>query len=239
MPRLSIADMTERFPDFRVAFVLAEPLTIAPKRSAALAREIAVAEEQCRRRWDGMELSAIPEVAAWRVAYKGFGVKRTSYRSSAERLIKRVVAGQPLPEINALVDLTNMVSLETGLCLGCDDLDKTSGDLVFRFSRPSDSFVDMGAVAGQDANEDPNDPPKDGEVVYADARHVLCRRWNWRQDARTAASPGTRRAVLTAQSNGVGDVEAAAGRLGKLIGRECEATCRVEVLDRARPTAEA
>ncbi len=65
MPRLSIADMTERFPDFRVAFVLAEPLTIAPKRSAALAREIVVAEEQCRRRWDGMELSAIPEVAAW------------------------------------------------------------------------------------------------------------------------------------------------------------------------------
>ena len=77
-----------------------------------------------------MELSAIPEVAAWRAAYKGFGVKRTSYRSSAERLIKRVLAGQPLPEINALVDLYNMVSLETGLCLGCDDLDKTSGDLV-------------------------------------------------------------------------------------------------------------
>ena len=149
MPRLSIADMTERFPDFRVAFVLAEPLTIAPKRSAALAREIAVAEEQCRRRWDGMELSAIPEVAAWRAAYKGFGVKRTSYRSSAERLIKRVLAGQPLPEINALVDLYNMVSLETGLCLGCDDLDRTSGDLVFRFSRPGDSFVDMGAEAGE------------------------------------------------------------------------------------------
>ena len=81
-----------------------------------------------------MELAAIAEVAAWRAAYKGFGVKRTSYRSSAERLIKRVLAGQPLPEINGLVDLYNMVSLETGLCLGCDDLDKTSGDLDFRFS---------------------------------------------------------------------------------------------------------
>ena len=238
MPRLSIADMTERFPDFRVAFVLAEPLTIAPKRSAALAREIAVAEEQCRRRWDGMELSAIPEVAAWRVAYKGFGVKRTSYRSSAERLIKRVVAGQPLPEINALVDLTNMVSLETGLCLGCDDLDKTSATSSSASPAPV-TVLSTWARWRARPNEDPNDPPKDGEVVYADARHVLCRRWNWRQDARTAASPGTRRAVLTAQSNGVGDVEAAAGRLGKLIGRECEATCRVEVLDRAGPTAEA
>ena len=106
MPRLSIEDLTQRFSLFRVAFVFAEPLTIAPHRSAALAEEIAAAEAECRRRWGGMELSAIPEVAAWRAAYKGFGIKRTSYRSSVERLIKRVVAGQPLPSINALVDLT-------------------------------------------------------------------------------------------------------------------------------------
>ena len=234
MPQLSIEELTERFPDFRVAFLFAEPLRIAPRRSAALASDIAVAEAECRRRWGGMELSAIPEVAAWRAAYKGFGIKRTSYRSSAERLIKRVVAGQPLPEINALVDLYNMVSLESGLCLGCDDLDKTAGDLVFRFSRPGDSFLDMGAEAG----DDPNDPPKEGEVVYADARHVLCRRWNWRQDARTASSLETRRAVLTAQSNGVGDVEAAAARLAGLIERECDAGCRIEILDHSRPTAE-
>ena len=132
--------LVERFPDFRVAFVLAEPLDDRACARPELASDIAAAEADCRRRWGGMELSAIPEVAAWRAAYKGFGIKRTSYRSSVERLIKRVLAGQPLPEINALVDLYNMVSLETGLCLGCDDLDKTSGDLVFRFSRPGDSF---------------------------------------------------------------------------------------------------
>ncbi len=232
MPQLSIEDLTERFPDFRVAFIIAEPLTVAP-RGPRLAKDIAAAEDACRRRWGGMELAAIPEVAAWRAAYKGFGIKRTSYRSSAERLVKRVLAGQPLPEINALVDLYNMVSLETGLCLGCDDLDKTSGDLTFRFARPGDSFVDMGGEAG----EDPNDPPKEGEVVYADGRHVLCRRWNWRQDARTASSQETRRAVLTAQSNGVGDVEVAAARLAALIGRECGARCRIEALDRRRPKA--
>jgi DNA/RNA-binding domain of Phe-tRNA-synthetase-like protein len=233
MPLLSIEDLAERFPKFRVAFVLAEPLCIGP-RGPELAKAIAAAEDKCRRRWGGMELSAIPEVAAWRTAYRAFGIKKTSYRSSVERLIKRVLAGQPLPEINALVDLYNMVSLETGLCLECDDLDKTSGDLVCRFSRPGDSFVDMGAELGEDAN----DPPKEGEVVYADSRHVLCRRWNWRQDARTASSAATRRAVLTVQSNGVGDVEDAAARLAHLIGRECGASCRIEVLDRARPKAE-
>jgi DNA/RNA-binding domain of Phe-tRNA-synthetase-like protein len=144
-----------------------------------------------------------------------------------------VLAGQPLPEINALVDLYNLVSLTSGLCLGCDDLDQTEGDLVFRFSRAGDSFVDMGAEAG----EDPNDPPKEGEVVYADARHVLCRRWNWRQDGRTASSAATRRAVLTVQSNGWGGVEAAAAELSRLVARECGAASRIEVLDRKRPAA--
>lgn len=233
MRRLSIEALIERFPDFRVAFVLAEPLTVAPVRSTTLAEAIAAAEAECRARWGAAELSAIPGIAAWRAAYKGFGIKRTSYRSSVERLIKRVLAGQPLPEINALVDLYNMVSLTSGLCLGCDDLDKTEGDLVFRFSTAGDSFFDMGAETG----EDPNDPPKDGEVVYADARHVLCRRWNWRQDSRTASSAATRRAVLTVQSNGAGEVEAAAAMLSRLIARECGAASRIEVLDRRGPAA--
>jgi DNA/RNA-binding domain of Phe-tRNA-synthetase-like protein len=233
MPFISIEVPTKRFPHFRVAFVLAEPLVIQPERSLRLDQEIA-AEEECRKRWAVMELSAIPEVRAWRAAYKGFGVKRMSYRSSAERLIRRVLAGEPLPRINALVDLYNMVSLETGLCLGCDDFDRTSGDLVFRYARTGDSFVDMGA----EPSEDPSDPPKDGEVFYADGRHVLCRRWNSRQDARTATSLATRRAVLTVQSNGVGSVENAADRLVGLIGRECAGECRIEVLDRRRPNAE-
>ena len=125
-------------------------------------------------------------MAAWRVAYRAFGIKRTSYRSSVERLIKRVLAGDPIPEVNALVDLYNAVSVDAALCLGCDDLDATEGDLEFRYSRREDTFFDMGAEAG----EDPNDPPKEGEVVYADQRHVLCRRWNWRQDARTKVTTG-------------------------------------------------
>jgi DNA/RNA-binding domain of Phe-tRNA-synthetase-like protein len=102
MSSISIEELTERFPHFRVAFVLAEPLIIQPERSRRLDQEIAAAEDECRRRRGLMELSAIPEVGAWRAAYKGFGVKRASYRSSAERLIKRVLAGEPLPRVNAL-----------------------------------------------------------------------------------------------------------------------------------------
>ena len=230
MPCLTIEDLTERFPDFRVAVVIAEGVAIG-ERDAALDAEIGAAEDRARERWAGVELSAIPGVAAWRSAYRAFGVKKTSYRSSVERLLKRVLAGEALPRVNALVDLYNMVSLDGGLCLGCDDLDRVTGDLAFRFSRPGDTFIDMGAAEG----EDPNDPPKAGEVVYADSTHVLCRRWNWRQDARTAVTPTTRRVVLTAQSNGVGDVETAGARLVEAVARVCGGNARVVVADRRTP----
>lgn len=177
-------------------------------------------------------MSAIPGVAAWRAAYKGFGIKKTSYRSSVERLIKRVQAGESLPSINPLVDLYNAVSLTHGFCCGADDLDKTSGDLAFRFSQPGDTFFDMGAAEG----DDPNDPPKEGEVVYADANHVLCRRWNWRQDIRTAVTPTTRRAIITIQANGWGDLDMATRDFAEWAARDLGARCAVEIAHKTRPT---
>jgi len=229
---LTITELTERFPDFRVAVILAERLNISPERSQMLDARIRRKEQTCRERHAGMELSAIQGVAAWRSAYKGFGIKKTSYRSSVERLIKRVLAGDSLPVINSFVDVYNAVSLDHGFCIGADDLDKIAPPVAFRFSRPGDSFLDMGAEAG----DDPNDPPKEGEVVLADDRHVLCRRWNWRQDMRSAITPETRRALITVQANGWGDLEAAAGELGEWLATECDAEIRVAYADKERTT---
>ena len=228
---LSIAELVPRFPQFRVAAVVADDLVLRSGRPPALDALVAEREAACRARWEGKELSEIPGIAAWRAAYKGFGIKKTSYRSSVERLVKRVKAGERLPAVNTLVDVYNAVSLASVLCCGADDLDKLSGPLAFRFARPGDSFVDMGAEAG----EDPNDPPKEGEVVYADARPVLCRRWNWRQDARTGISPDTRRAVVTVQANGWGDLDAAVADLTQLLEEFCGATVRAGVADAATP----
>ena len=230
--RISIVDIAHAFPDYRVAFVLAEGLTIAPERPAALDALIAERENAARARWAGTELSQIPGVAAWRAAYKAFGIKQTRYRSSVERLVKNVLAGRPLARVNAFVDLYNAVSLAHVLPLGSDDLDKVTPPLVFRYAREGDSFVDMA-----EAGEAP-EAPKPGEVVFADAAHVLCRRWNWRQDARTLITPATARAVVTVQGNGAGDVAAAGDDLIDLIAKFCGGRSRIAILDAARQRAE-
>lgn len=232
--QISITDIADAFPDYRVAAVVVEGLTIAPERSPELDALIVAREEAARARWGATELSQIPGVAAWRAAYKAFGIKQTRYRSSVERLVKNVLAGRALARVNAFVDLYNAVSLAHVLPLGADDLDKVTPPVSFRYAREGDSFVDM---ADQENGEGP-EAPKPGEVVYADADHVLCRRWNWRQDARSLIGPGTSRAIVTLQANGAGDVEAAARDLTDFIEKYCSGRCRVAILDKARRTAD-
>lgn len=249
---LSIADIAERFPDFRVGVVVAENLAIPDTRPASLAHLIREREIAARARWAGHELSRIPGVAAWRAAYKAFGVKQTRYRSSVERLVKNVLAGRDLPQVNGFVDLYNAVSLAHVLPLGADDLDRVVPPLAFRFARDGDSFVDMAAgdQASGDASEAGNggadggeadataEAPKPGEVVYADGDHVLCRRWNWRQDVRSLITPATTHAVVTVQANGAGDLEAAVDDLSNLISHFCRGACRSAIADAARRTIE-
>lgn len=229
---LSIADLVERFPAFRVAILVVDELEIGADRPASLDRLIAEREATARQTYSGIDLAEIPGIAAWRTAYKGFGIKKTSYRCSVERLMKNALADRPLPRINAFVDAYNIVSLSAVACVGADDRDKTAGSFAFRFARAGDTFIDMAAEPG----EDPNDPPKDGEVVYADARHVLCRRWNWRQDARTIITPATRRAILTIQTNGWGDLEAAVDDARTVLAMACRGRIASAIAEASLPT---
>lgn len=233
--RIDISDISVDYPDYRVAVVMADGMKIPAKRPADLDQLIAAREAALRARWAGTELSDIPGIAAWRRAYRAFGIKKTSYRSSVERLVKNTLAERQLPAINGFVDCYNAISLTHVLPLGADDLDKVAGDIAFRTSRPGDSFLDMAAGG---AGDTANDPPKPGEVVYADAEKVLCRRWNWRQDQRSLVSPQTRRAVITVQANGWGDLEAAVEDLVGLIGRYCGGICAVTIASASKPVVD-
>ena len=74
-----------------------------------------------------------PHIAAWRTAFSGFGAKPSRYPSSAEALIARVLKGQALPRVNALVDLYNAVSVRHVVPLGGEDADELSALLADRW----------------------------------------------------------------------------------------------------------
>ncbi len=145
------------------------------------------ATARAEERFRDVELAGHAAVAPWREAYKRFGAPKGN-RSSIEALLRRVKNGKPLPSINPLVDLYNMVSLSFALPCGGEDLDVSSGDVRLTLARGDELFVPLGSET--------NEPPLPGEVVYADDEGILCRCWNWREAERTKLTEATRNALL-------------------------------------------
>jgi len=85
-----------------------------------------------------------PQILATRAAYKALGKDPARYRGSAEALLRRVIAGKSLPRINAVVDIINLVSVESRLSIGLYDLGHVQGDVVFRAGRAGETYKGIG-----------------------------------------------------------------------------------------------
>jgi len=119
-----------------------------------------------------------PHLAAWRDAFRAFGAKR--HRCSAEALIAR---GE-LPQVSPLVDRYNAVSVRWAVPVGGEDLDHVVPP------------VRLIVATGEEPFDGDSSHPRPGEVVWADAAGVTCRRWNWRQGVRTRLTDETTRAYF-------------------------------------------
>jgi len=85
-----------------------------------------------------------PQIEATRRAYKALGKDPARYRGSAEALLRRVVAGKGMPHINSVVDVINLVSLESRLPVGLYDAARVNGDVVFRAGRAGETYKGIG-----------------------------------------------------------------------------------------------
>ncbi len=199
-----------------------------PELASALAAEVVAA----RLRVEDRSLSEVPSLAAWRRAFRAFGVDPTQYRSAAEAILRRVAKGDDLPSINALVDVGNLVSLRYALPVAVFDQRDVVGGTEVRFADGAETWADLGASTASH--------PEPGEVIFADAAgQVSARRWCWRQSRASAARDDTTRVLVTVEGHhdaARDDVTAALRDLETLLGRF--AAARVEqraILDRDRP----
>src|SRR5580692_12875846 len=76
-----------------------------------------------------LEASAI---LSTRAGYKALGKDPARYRGSAEALLRRILSGKGFPQINSVVDIINLISVESRLPIGLYDLAHVKGDVVFR-----------------------------------------------------------------------------------------------------------
>lgn len=72
----------------------------------------------------------IPGITATRAVYKACGKDPSRYRPAAEALIRRLLQGKELYQIDTLVDLINLASIRFGYSIGGFDADKIAGDIL-------------------------------------------------------------------------------------------------------------
>lgn len=87
----------------------------------------------------------IPAIEATRAVYRKCGKDPSRYRPSAEALIRRVLKGKGLYQIDTAVDLINLASIVHGYSIGGFDYDKISGErIVLGIGRVGEPYEGIG-----------------------------------------------------------------------------------------------
>ena len=73
------------------------------------------------------------------------GVPRRKNLPASENLIKLLTKREELVSINKAVDIYNILSIESKLCLGAHDIDKVSGNVSLKITDGTEKFLPLGS----------------------------------------------------------------------------------------------
>ena len=107
-------------------------------------REIAALTAEIRSSLTFDSIKEQPQIAATRRMYTVCGKDPSRYRPSAEALMRRIVKGNDLYQINTMVDLVNLVSMRYGYSIGGFDADNVEGDVVAGIGREGEPYNGIG-----------------------------------------------------------------------------------------------
>jgi len=111
----------------------------------ALWEEMRRLGEKCRGELTTESLKDLPSIAATRRVYKACGKDPSRYRPASEQLIRRMLQGKELYQIDTLVDMVNVASIAYGYSIGGFDADKFEGDtLTLGIGREGEPYEGIG-----------------------------------------------------------------------------------------------
>ena len=153
-----------RFPDLNVLLLQIDGVKIQ-KRDAELEKLKLEIAGQVRNDYNLDSVKDNPTFRAYRDFFWGIKIDPTKIRPAAEALVRRILAGKPLPTINTLVDAYNLASIKSGIALATFDTDKLEGELLMRFAETGEQFYGIGMDKPLILNG--------GEIVVADEAKLI------------------------------------------------------------------
>ena len=172
--------------------------SVCPSFVGAAVEARVVNSEYCKELWDEIHaleyrfrqelttdsLKELTSIAATRRVYKACGKDPSRYRPASEQLIRRMLQGKELYQIDTLVDLVNLASIAYGYSIGGFDADKFVGDtLTLGIGREGEPYEGIGRgmlnIAGlpvyRDAQGGVGTPTSDNErtKMTLETTHLL------------------------------------------------------------------
>ena len=146
--------------------------------------EIRALGEQYKAKLTTESLKEMSGIAATRRIYKACGKDPSRYRPASEQLIRRMLQGKELYQIDTLVDLINLASIRFGYSIGGFDASKFVGDtLTLGIGRAGEPYEGIGRgmlnIEGlpvyRDAVGGVGTPTSDNErtKITIDTRHLV------------------------------------------------------------------
>jgi DNA/RNA-binding domain of Phe-tRNA-synthetase-like protein len=144
--------LTTRIPGVTFGMVTISGVTVR-ERDDRLWQQIEMLGQHRVREFTLERLSENEQIAAVRGLQKSFGFDPTRYRPSSESLLRRVLKGQGLYQINTAVDVNNLCSLEFLLPMCSYDLRHVKGQVRVRIGEFGEEYPGIGRQVFQAENK--------------------------------------------------------------------------------------
>ena len=97
-----------------------------------------------QRKYRLEEVNKIRTIAETREAYKKLGNDPNRYRPSADSLMRRIVKGMGIYSINNVVDMLNLISIQSGFSIGGYDSSAISGNIELGIGKSGEPYNGIG-----------------------------------------------------------------------------------------------
>src|SRR6266566_2845301 len=144
--------LKSRIPGVTFGMVTIHGVTVR-ERDARLWKQVEILSQRLTSEFSLDGLSENEQIGAVRGLQKSFGFDPTRYRPSSESLLRRVLKGQGLYQINTAVDVNNLCSLEFLLPMCIYDLHNVKGLVRVRIGEPGEEYPGIGRQIFQAENK--------------------------------------------------------------------------------------
>jgi len=192
--KVNIADSVKtKFPMLGLNYIIIKDLVIPTKLELIDELKLLVKTAVQNQYPTISEVKEIPGINAFRKIYKETGANPNNLFNSAEALIRRLVSGKDIYNINALVDLYNSISAYFAIPMAAYDLAKIQDKIELDFSKAGETITIIGSTIPEDIELN--------RLVYRDSLGVICRDLNYRDSDRTKITLETKEAIIFLDKN--------------------------------------